>query len=1096
MTRLWSDSSNDTRFTADFLDYAELFVRSNFSFLTGASHPEELVNEAAVLGYRAITIADECSFSGAVRAHVAAKEQSLKLIVGSFFRVDFAFERDMNLILLCPCREAYAQVSSLITLARRRSEKGQYKVLAKDLDGLLERPLVIWLPTRKTQVNNKQLTFLSKLFKQRLWIGFHRLLQHDDYAHYEHCLALAKQFELPMVAQNKVVMHQVERLPLQHCLTAIKHNKSVQSLGCDLLANGEQHLRSLERLQQLYPEALLQETMKIAKRCDFSLDELRYDYPDEVVPGNTSPIAYLRSLCERGAQQRWPQGVSEKTKKTLEKELNMIAEMRYEHYFLTVYDIVAFAREQGILCQGRGSAANSVVCYCLMITEVDPEQSELLFERFISKERNEPPDIDVDFEHQRREEVIQYIYKKYTRERAALAATVITYKMKSAIRDVGKALGIDLAVVDHLSRSLAWWDKPDRLQEYFKSTHLDAQGLVAQHYYQLVMSILGFPRHLSQHVGGFVITNQPIAQLVPVENASMPDRTVIQWDKYDIEALGLLKVDVLALGMLTMIRKCLQLTAQYSEISSLPDIPKEDPLTYQMLTRGDSVGVFQVESRAQMSMLPRLKPQSFYDLVIEIAIVRPGPIQGDMVHPYLRRREGQETIDYPSEAIKQVLDRTLGVPIFQEQVIQLAMVAANFSGGEADQLRRAMATWGRNGDLYKFRDKLIAGMLANGYEQPYAERVFEQMKGFGSYGFPESHSASFAILAYYSAWLKRHHSAAFYVALLNSQPMGFYSPSQLIQDAQRHGINVAPIDVDYSFWETHLEVTRFDEKPLGEKQQDNNQSIKEPIKAPDTKQRIGSLELLSEADKQLLFNKATLTIRLGLHLVKGFNSDAAYRLVEARKKQSFNNLQDLVQRAELNKQEREALTKANAIPRLARHRYQAQWQVLAVEESRPLFHDYESQSLEPLDDGTQLAPPSDMETMLMDYQTTGLTLNEHPLALLRTTPAVKPCKRANELRHMHQGQFIQVAGVVTCRQRPGTAAGVLFLTLEDETGNMNIIVWRHTVEKFRKAIMGSRLLKIKGTIERERKVVHVVAGYIEDISEQVPQFRRVSRDFH
>ncbi|NVJ59948.1 MAG: error-prone DNA polymerase [Gammaproteobacteria bacterium] len=1051
--------------------YTELFVQTNFSFLVGASHPEELVNRAIELGYHGIAITDECSFSGVVRAYVAAKEHAIKLIVGSYFKIDCLTEKDLHLILLCPNRQAYAEVSSLITLARRRAKKGQYKLAFSDLTDRIEHAFAIFLPFAKHQQHQQQLVQLSKQFKQRLWIGCHRLLQYDDYAFFEHCSELALQFNLPLVAHNYVVMHDVERLPLQHCLTAIKYNQPLQKLGATLLSNGEQHLRPLDRLHSLYPLSLLEETNIIAERCQFCLTELKYDYPDEVIPNHTSAIEYLKKLCEQGAQMRWPDGMSEKTKLTLEKELKLINELHYEHYFLTVYDIVLFARQQGILCQGRGSAANSVVCYCLMITEVDPEQSDLLFERFISKERNEPPDIDVDFEHQRREEVIQYIFKKYTRERAALAATVITYRMKSAIRDVGKALGIDLAIVDHLAKSLAWWDKPKTLQKYFQSTALDNTGLVAQHFYQLVMDILGFPRHLSQHVGGFVITNRPISELVPVENASMPDRTVIQWDKYDIEALGLLKVDVLALGMLTMLRKCLALTQQYSNIQQLHDIPKEDRKTYQMLCNGDSVGVFQVESRAQMSMLPRLKPETFYDLVIEIAIVRPGPIQGDMVHPYLRRREGSEVVEYPNEAIKSVLNRTLGVPIFQEQVIQLAMVAANFSGGEADQLRRAMATWGRNGDLYKFREKLLAGMLENGYTEDYAVRVFEQMKGFGSYGFPESHSASFAILAYFSAWLKRHHTAAFYCALLNSQPMGFYSPSQLVQDAKRHGIQVLPANIHNSDWPTTLEVIA-----------DNNQ---EPI---GFEHYFKNNSRLNKTDK--------LVIRLGLHLVKGFNSAAANRLIAARNKKSFGNLQDIVHRASLNKLEREALVKADALSDFAKHRYQAQWQVLAIEESKPLFSDFENADCERLNENVELKSPVLLDDMLMDYQSTGLSLKDHPINLLRDDVRVKVCKKAAELKYLRQNQFVQVAGIVTCRQRPGTAAGVLFLTLEDETGNMNIIVWRDQVEKFRKEIMGSRLLKIKGKIERERKVVHVIAGFIEDISDLIPEFRRVSRDFH
>ncbi|WP_144393785.1 error-prone DNA polymerase [Pleionea sediminis] len=1046
------------------MKYYELFCQSNFSFLVGASHPEELVYKAKEQGYSGLAITDECSFAGCVRAHVTAKKVKIHLIIGSFFRVNLETEKDMEVILLCPNKAAYSEVSQLITRTRRRTEKGKYQMRMSDLDGYIENALAIWLPPKTEHQQKSQLFHLMKIFNGRLWIGYERLLKHDDFIRYQQCIELSQQYKVPIVAQNRVLMHSSERLSLQHCLTAIKHNQPVQHLGTQLISNGEQTLRCIEQLNDLYPYELLKETEYIARRCHFEMGELKYHYPNEVIPEGLLPINYLRELCLTGAKKRWPEGPSEKTLSTLKKELKLIRELSYEHYFLTVYDIVAFARREGILCQGRGSAANSVVCYCLFITEVDPEQSDLLFERFISKERDEPPDIDVDFEHQRREEVIQYIYKKYSRERAAIAATVITYRMKSAIRDVGKALDIDESIIDYLSKSLAWWDKPDKLKEYFQSRRLSNTALLAKHYHKLVMDILGFPRHLSQHVGGFVITNQPIASLVPVENASMPDRTVIQWDKYDIEALQLLKIDVLGLGMLTMIRKALELTQCYSSIKTLSDIPKEDAATYRMLCNGDSVGVFQVESRAQMSMLPRLKPKTFYDLVIEIAIVRPGPIQGDMVHPYLRRRDGLESTEYPNEAIKSVLDRTLGVPIFQEQVIQLAMVAAGFSGGEADQLRRAMASWGRNGDLYKFKDNLINGMLINGYSKDYANRVFEQMKGFGSYGFPESHSASFAILAYFSAWLKRHHSAAFYCALLNSHPMGFYSPSQLIQDARRHNILVYPIDVDHSEWASTLEI--IDQGKL------------------------------THSSERIEYPHNRLAIRLGLHLVKGFNAKAAERLVNERKKNAFINLQDLVNRAQLNKIEREALVKADALKRIAKHRYQGQWQVLALEEKKPLLDEVDRQTSNSLDEDIELLPPQEVDNLLMDYQTTGLTLNRHPLAILREKAPVADCKRALDLRTLHQGQFVKIAGVVTCRQRPGTAAGVLFLTLEDETGNINVIVWKDKVEKFRKAIMGSRLLLIKGTIERERKVVHVVAGYVEDISGQLPHFRRVSRDFH
>ncbi|TQV77310.1 DNA polymerase III subunit alpha [Aliikangiella marina] len=1058
------------------MQYYELNTTTNFSFLTGASHPEELVETAIKLGYSGIAITDECSLAGVVRAHVATKAHNQQsniaklfhLIIGSRFTIAWNKNFKLQLILLCPCREAYAELSSLITLARRRAEKGDYQVELKDFALHISRCLAIWIPTNNFEISCKQLKAVQDIFANRLWVGYQRLLTAEDYFNYTHCFKLAKQFQLPVVAQNAILMHDKKRLRLQHCLTAIRNNCSVQNLGKKLIANAEQHLRSLHRLSKLYPSNLLIETQKVADLCHFSLDELRYEYPDEILPKEISPSDYLRQLVEDGAKKRWPNGILEKVNLQIEYELSVINKLKYEHYFLTVFDIVQFARSKGILCQGRGSAANSAVCYCLFITEVDPAQSDLLFERFISEERDEPPDIDVDFEHQRREEVIQYIYKKYSRERAALAATVVTYRLKSAIRDIGKALGIDEPIVDYLSKSLAWWDKPQSLQKYFDEINLTRDGLLANHFFELVMSILRFPRHLSQHVGGFIITQRPMSHLVPVENATMADRTVIQWDKYDIEALGLLKIDVLGLGMLTMIRKCLQMTANYSDIKNLQNIPKEDPLTYKMLCNADTVGVFQIESRAQMSMLPRLKPQCFYDLVIQIAIVRPGPIQGNMVHPYLKRRNGEIPTEYPNEEIKQVLKRTLGVPIFQEQVIKLAMVAAGFSGGQADQLRRAMASWGRNGDLYQFQDKLINGMLARGYSRQYAERVFEQMKGFGSYGFPESHSASFAILAYFSSWLKRHHTAAFYCALLNSQPMGFYSPSQLIQDAKRHRIIVLAVDVDYSQWDS---LVIFKDE----------------------------FEQQTHQYAQLIKNYPTdkpIAIRLGMHLVKGFNQDAANRLCAERKVRQFSNIKDLVFRGKLNATERDALVRANTLPRLAEHRYQAQWQSLAIEENKPLLTqlDAEDKPSNELED--QIQPPTLVEDVMTDYQTLGLTLNQHPLAILRSNHWIEKCKKADQLKSMQQGQFVKVAGVVTCRQRPGTAAGVLFLTLEDETGNMNIIVWKNTVEKFRKPIMASRLLLIKGKIERERKVVHVIAGYIEDISDRLPEFRRHSRDFH
>jgi error-prone DNA polymerase len=772
-----------------------------------------------------------------------------------------------------------------------------------------------------------------------------------------------------------------------------------------------------------------------------------------VVPEGHSANSYLRQLVLEGSNRRWPDGLPTDIQERIEKELALIEELRYEYYFLTVYDIVHFARSREILCQGRGSAANSVVCYCLGITEISPEQISLLFERFISRERDEPPDIDVDFEHERREEVIQYIYQKYSRRRAALAATVITYRSRSAVRDVGKALGLDPVVVDDLASSMAWWDRTADLAKRFEEQGVSSHGQQAELFYSLVQQILGFPRHLSQHVGGFVITRSPISTLVPVENASMADRTVIQWDKEDIEALGLLKVDILALGMLSAIRKSLQMVHRYNPaIASVSDIPKEDPATYRMMQAADTIGVFQIESRAQMSMLPRLKPECFYDLVIEIAIVRPGPIQGDMVHPYLRRKQGIEPVSYPSEAIRSVLESTLGVPIFQEQVIRLAMVAAGFSGGEADQLRRAITSWGKGSKLLSFEQKLTRGMIERGYDEDFARRLFEQIKGFGGYGFPESHSASFALLAYVSAWLKCHHPAAFFTGLLNSQPMGFYSASQLVQDARRHGVTALPVDVNQSDW-----------------------------------------------DHQLLDHQHgthNCPVRLGLRLVKGLSREGAQRVVEARQQAPFRQVSDLRRRAQLDKRDMEALADADALASLSGNRHQSQWQIMALEEARPLLQDEQFQNGRYFNDGVQLPPPAVAEEVLSDYRATGLTLRAHPMSLLRDRPPFNRCQRQVDLATIGNRRFVRIAGLVTCRQRPGSASGVLFLTLEDETGNANIVVWKRTQQYFRQALMSAQLLLVTGTVETRDKVTHIIAGKLEDYTHELESLRLKSRNFH
>lgn len=1034
--------------------YAELHCYSNFSFLRGASRPEELVRQAAELGYTALAITDECSVAGVVRAHVEIRkireeypDFQLKLIIGSTFTT----EEGLSFIVLAPNRHAYGQLTTLITRARRRSEKGRYRLQIKDLEPATDSCLFIWLPTM-AQAQLGQIGPFLQFTRGRLWIGLTQNLNSSDAGLCQQRQQLAQRFNLPVVACGNVHCHSRERQLLQDVLTAIRLNTHVQAAGFSLHANRECYLRPLDELRRRFPLDALTQTVALAQRCTFSLDELKYEYPRELVPAGYTSESWLRCLVEDGIRQRWPTGVADTTRAQIEKELRIIRELEYEYYFLTVYDIVHFARSQKILCQGRGSAANSAVCFCLFITEVNPATSTLLFERFISKERKEPPDIDVDFEHERREEVIQFIYRKYGRQRAALTATVITYRLKSAIRDVGKALGFDQTLLDQLAKSIAWWDKQDHLQRQLRDMGIDIANPHIQRFKILVDQLLGFPRHLSQHVGGFIISAGPLDQLVPIENASMADRTVVQWDKDDIEALNLMKIDVLALGMLTAIRKTFDLLESVRgvrhEMANL--LQRQDAETYELLQRADTVGVFQVESRAQMSMLPRLKPATFYDLVIQVAIVRPGPIQGDMVHPYLQRRQNPQLVHYESDALKPVLERTLGIPIFQEQVIALAMVAANFSGGEADQLRRAMAAWKRKGGLGPHEAKLSAGMRENGYSDDFIQRIISQIRGFGEYGFPESHAASFALLVYVSAWLKCHEPAAFCCSLLNAQPMGFYSPSQLIQDVKRHNIDVRPVDVQYSQWEHRLETDAMQRHPQ-----------QQPA------------------------------IRLGLCLVSNLSRAGADLLLQQRTQQPFQSLADLTRRCRLNKKDMDALAHANALQSFSAHRFQARWDARGLQRESPLL--LQEQQLET---AVQLPAPSEAQNLLEDYQSTGLTLGRHPMALLRSHPALRGCKRHRDLAALNHKRFVRIAGIVTGRQRPGTASGVVFMTLEDETGNSNIVVWRDRVERFRAEVLQARLLCVKGVLEREGDVIHVIAGHLEDMSCLLGELDTRSRDFH
>jgi len=1021
--------------------YAELHALSNFTFLRGASHPEELVSRAIQLGYEALAITDECSMSGVVRAHAAAKQAGLKkLIIGSELRL----RSGRKLVVLVQNCQGYAALCELITNARRAAEKGSYELTRLDFEDGLPGCLVLWVPDKDLSLDVED-HWIRETFRDRLWIAVELLADGRQRQQLDRLRAEGERLKLPLVACGDVHMHIRARRILQDALTAIRIGTTVDKAGFALYANGERHLRSLAVLERVYPSELLAESVRIADSINFSLDDLRYEYPNELVPDGETAGAYLRKLTEEGICRRWPTGVPAKVRALVEHELKLIAELKYESYFLTVQDIVAFARSQHILCQGRGSAANSAVCFCLGITEVDPDRMQVLVERFISKERNEPPDIDVDFEHERREEVIQYIYAKYGRERAALAATVISYRPRSALRDVGKLLGLSDLQISRLSRSMQWWDGHKVDDSRILEAGMDPDSPIIRRLLYLVREIIGFPRHLSQHVGGFIISDAPLHELVPIENATMPNRTVIQWEKDDLEEMGLLKVDVLGLGMLTAIRRSFDLIRDFDGREyTLASVPAEDPLVYDMICDGDTMGVFQIESRAQMAMLPRLKPRCYYDLVIEVAIIRPGPIQGDMVHPYLRRRNGEEAVDYPSEEVKGVLQRTLGVPIFQEQVMQLAVVAAGFTPGEADQLRRAMAAWKRRGGLGPFEDKLISGMRERGYDEGFARQIFRQIEGFGEYGFPESHSASFALLVYVSCWLKYHTPAAFACALINSQPMGFYSASQLVQDVHRHGVQVNAVDINCSDWDCSLET--------GE--------------------------------------EGAAVLRLGLRLVKGLSEEAGRRIVSERERGEYRQVQGLLERTQLEQRELGLLATAGALKALSGDRHRARWAVAGTEKPLPLFKSMQHYEASPL-----LKKPTEGQDIVADYQSTGLTLRRHPMCLLRRHLDRYNYVAAEQLPASLSGQPINVAGLVITRQRPGTASGVTFVTLEDESGQINVIIWKKIAEEFRSVLLNARLLGIAGELQVEGKVIHVIARRLLDHTEMLGGLSVHSRDF-
>ena len=1182
-------------------EYAELHAVSNFSFLRGASHPEELLERAEELGYQALALTDECSFAGLVRAHVAAREQRCRLIVGS----ELTLTDGMKCVLLATDRPAYAALCGLLTLGRRAAPKGRYALSRADLEAAsLPGVVALWLPGRVPLAEEG--AWLKGRFENEAWLAVELVTSGRDGARLAELLALAGQQGLKPVASGDVHLHREERRRLQDLLTAVRLKTTVEAAGMALHANGERYLKSRALLARRYPPELLAATLAIAEKCTFSLDELRYEYPAELVPDGHTPTSWLRALTEEGIRARWPQGPSPRARELIERELALIAELAYEPFFLTVQDLVAFARSRGILCQGRGSAANSAVCYCLTITEVDPARMSLLFERFVSKERNEPPDIDVDFEHERREEVIQYLYEKYGRHRAALTATVISYRPRSALRDVGRALGLDGTTLERLARSMQWWDGSHIDDARIREAGLDPTNPTLWRAITLARELLGFPRHLSQHVGGFLIARRSLGEVVPVENATMPERTVIQWDKDDLDDLGLLKVDVLGLGMLTAIRRALDLvSARRGRTFAMHDVPAEDPATYAMIGHADTIGVFQIESRAQMAMLPRLRPKNYYDLVIEVALIRPGPIQGDMVHPYLRRRDGIEPVSYPSEAVKGVLSRTLGVPIFQEQVMQLAVVAAGFTPGEADRLRRAMAAWKRRGGLGPFEARLIDGMRARGYEESFARSIFNQILGFGEYGFPEcvvgstrvldadtgrwhtidalkarraslthtfacdgrlrlrkrrvlalsdsgvravfrlttrggrvllataehplltlsgwrglgalkrgdaiaaardvagvlmrlargenlgdparvsgsdidwdevlevepagreptydlsiegdhnflanglivhnSHAASFALLVYVSAWLKCHEPAAFTAALLNSQPMGFYAPAQLVRDAQAHGVEVRGVTVG----ESHLDATL------------------EPAAANG------------------------VALRLGFRQVRGFARASAERLVADRATRPFDSVQDLAERTQLDRRNLSALAASGALAEFASHRHRAAWAVSGVLAPTPLFPVTRTPEATPL-----LTAPTEGNDIVADYRALGLTLGRHPLALLRSRMRSAGIASAEELRALPHGARARSAGLVLVRQRPGSASGVTFVTLEDETGVVNLVVWKNIGERFRRALLDSQLLEASGHVQREGEVLHLMVERLADRSRYLGALIAPSRDFH
>ncbi|MBD7953540.1 error-prone DNA polymerase [Stenotrophomonas sp. Sa5BUN4] len=1030
--------------------YAELHCLSDFSFLRGAASAEELFTRAHQCGYEALAITDECSLAGIVRALEASRATGVPLIVGS----EFVLECGLKLVLLVENQSGYVRLCELITTGRRAAGKGSYRLARQDVERVLGDAsgeglglFALWVPG--AQPDASQAVWMQQVFVQRTWLAVHLHRERDDAARLAQLLALATQLGIDALACGDVHMDVRRRRVLQDTMTAIRHGLPLAECGAFLFRNGEHHLRTRRALGNIHPHALLHTAVVLARRCRFRLDEVRYQYPAELVPDGHTPSSWLRELTLRGMRERWPEGVPDAVAMQIDSELALIADMKYEAFFLTVEDIVRFARSRDILCQGRGSSANSAVCFALGITVVNPAESRLLMARFLSKERDEPPDIDVDFEHERREEVLQYVYGKYGRERAALAATVIRYRGKSAVRDVAKAFGLPSDQVALLAECFGWGNGETPMQQRLAEAGFDAENPLLQQVMAVTEQLRDHPRHLSQHVGGFVINDAPLSTLVPVENAAMADRTIIQWDKDDLETMKMLKVDCLALGMLTCIRKAVALIEKHrGHRIDLARLPIDDPPTFAMIRAADTVGVFQIESRAQMSMLPRLKPTTFYDLVIQVAIVRPGPIQGGMVHPFLRRRQGHEAVTYPSEGIQDILGSTLGIPLFQEQVMEL-VIHAGYEPHEADHLRRSMAAWRSGGDMNPHRERIRGLMEKKNYSSEFIDQIFEQIKGFGAYGFPQSHAASFAKLVYISCFLKRHEPAAFACALLNAQPMGFYSASQIVQDArrgsaERGGVAVLPVDVCISDWDNTLEGGDARTQPA---------------------------------------------IRLGLRQLAGCSEAAARAVMAARAQAPFADVADLCRRARLDAKARQVLADGGALAALAGNRNAARWAVAGIERAMPLLQD------SPDEQDIVLPAPNVAEEMLSDYRASGLTLGEHPLALLRTRLQQERALDSRQLRATAHGRGVHTIGLVTQRQKPGTANGAVFVTLEDEHGMVNVVVWSHLALRRRKALLGSRLLGVRGRWECVDGVRHLIAGDLHDYSHLLAGLNAPSRDF-